>query len=205
VGILRHGGPLLVWLLGGCPTPTTRQVSGGDRHLNFYGNRDNLGRRRRAGLETEEVGFEPASTLVGRPRSGAGRCCDLRLRRTLVTARADLPWASTCLVGRAPKERRRAYGESPLRLPHPSEVMRSRTAAPTCLGGTVVHCGRPVRTWHGSDRGCPLRTLTLAPWAIRTAGTARMPVRKKDWASVEPVRECVRSLGRSLRRRRRLG
>jgi hypothetical protein len=42
VGILRHGGPLLVELLGGCPTPTTRQVSGGDRHLNFYGNRDIL-------------------------------------------------------------------------------------------------------------------------------------------------------------------
>jgi hypothetical protein len=42
VGILRHGGPLLVELLGGCPTPTTRQVSGGDRHLNFHGNRDNL-------------------------------------------------------------------------------------------------------------------------------------------------------------------
>ena len=43
VGILRHGGPLLVERLGGCPTPTTRQASGGDRHLNFYGNRDNLG------------------------------------------------------------------------------------------------------------------------------------------------------------------
>ena len=42
VGILRHGGPLLVELLGGCPTPTTRQASGGDRRLNFYGNRDNL-------------------------------------------------------------------------------------------------------------------------------------------------------------------
>jgi hypothetical protein len=42
VGILRHGGPLLVELLGGCPTPTTRQASGGDRHPNFYGNRDNL-------------------------------------------------------------------------------------------------------------------------------------------------------------------
>ena len=42
VGILRHGGPLLVERLGGCPTPTTRQASGGDRHLNFYGNRDNL-------------------------------------------------------------------------------------------------------------------------------------------------------------------
>jgi hypothetical protein len=35
VGILRHGGPLLVELLGGCPTPTTRQASGRDRHLNF--------------------------------------------------------------------------------------------------------------------------------------------------------------------------
>jgi hypothetical protein len=42
LGILRHGGPLLVELLGSCPTPTTRQASGGDRHLNFYGNRDNL-------------------------------------------------------------------------------------------------------------------------------------------------------------------
>jgi hypothetical protein len=42
VGILRHGGPLLVERLGSCPTPTTRQVSGGDRHPNFYGVRDNL-------------------------------------------------------------------------------------------------------------------------------------------------------------------
>jgi hypothetical protein len=42
VGILRHGGPLLVELLGGCPTPTTGQVSGGDRHLKFYRDRDNL-------------------------------------------------------------------------------------------------------------------------------------------------------------------
>jgi hypothetical protein len=42
VGILRHGGPLLVECLGGCPTPTTWQASGGDRHLNFYGDRDNL-------------------------------------------------------------------------------------------------------------------------------------------------------------------
>jgi riboflavin-specific deaminase-like protein len=29
VGILRHGGPLLVELLGGCPTPTTRQAQAG--------------------------------------------------------------------------------------------------------------------------------------------------------------------------------
>jgi hypothetical protein len=28
VGILRHGGPLLVERLGRCPTPTTRQVTG---------------------------------------------------------------------------------------------------------------------------------------------------------------------------------
>jgi hypothetical protein len=42
VGILRHGGPLLVERLGGCPTPTTWQASGGDRYLNFYGDRDNL-------------------------------------------------------------------------------------------------------------------------------------------------------------------
>jgi hypothetical protein len=39
---LPPNGPLLVELLGGCPTPTTRQASGGDRHLNFYGDRDNL-------------------------------------------------------------------------------------------------------------------------------------------------------------------
>jgi len=45
VGILRHGGPLLVECLGGCPTPTTRQVSGGDRHFKFYGDRDNLAYR----------------------------------------------------------------------------------------------------------------------------------------------------------------
>jgi hypothetical protein len=36
------GGPLLVEQLGGCPTPTTRQASGGDRHRNFYEARDNL-------------------------------------------------------------------------------------------------------------------------------------------------------------------
>ena len=45
VGILRHGGPLLVERLGSCPTPTTWQASGGDRRLNFYGDRDNLNTR----------------------------------------------------------------------------------------------------------------------------------------------------------------
>jgi len=41
----RAGGrpaPLLVEQLGSCPTPTTRQPSGGDRHPNFYGTWDNL-------------------------------------------------------------------------------------------------------------------------------------------------------------------
>jgi hypothetical protein len=52
VGILRHGGPLLVEPLGGCPTPTTPQVSGGDRHLNLHGNRDNL--------RSESTGLGPA-------------------------------------------------------------------------------------------------------------------------------------------------
>jgi hypothetical protein len=33
---------LLVEQLGRCPTPTTRQASGGDRHLKFYEVRDNL-------------------------------------------------------------------------------------------------------------------------------------------------------------------
>jgi hypothetical protein len=56
VGGLRHGGPLLVELLGGCPTPTTRQASGGDRHLNYYGNRDNL-------LMNVEDWLDPASWL----------------------------------------------------------------------------------------------------------------------------------------------
>jgi len=42
VRILRHGGPLLVERLGSCPTPTTGQASGGDRHLKFYGEWDNL-------------------------------------------------------------------------------------------------------------------------------------------------------------------
>ena len=62
VGILRHGGPLLVELLGGCPTPTTRQASGGDRHLNFYGNRDNLAGRLRCNKVTRvrKVEYPPA-------------------------------------------------------------------------------------------------------------------------------------------------
>jgi hypothetical protein len=34
--------PLCCWCLSGRPTPTTRQLSSGDRHLNFYGTRDNL-------------------------------------------------------------------------------------------------------------------------------------------------------------------
>jgi len=33
---------LLVEQLGRCPTPTTRQASGGDRHHKFYEARDNL-------------------------------------------------------------------------------------------------------------------------------------------------------------------
>jgi hypothetical protein len=36
--------PLLLVCLGGRRTPTTRQVSSGDRRLNFYETRDNLGR-----------------------------------------------------------------------------------------------------------------------------------------------------------------
>jgi hypothetical protein len=39
---LLHGGPLPSGRLGGRPTPTTRQVSGGDRHLNFNKPQDNL-------------------------------------------------------------------------------------------------------------------------------------------------------------------
>ena len=35
-------GTRSVELLGSCPTPTTRQASGGDRHLKFYGDWDNL-------------------------------------------------------------------------------------------------------------------------------------------------------------------
>jgi hypothetical protein len=41
-----------------------------------------------------------------------------------------------------------AYGGSLLRLPQPSEVMRSRTAAPTCAGGTNL-----LRTWVGTASG----------------------------------------------------
>ncbi|SDY94421.1 hypothetical protein SAMN05661080_05101, partial [Modestobacter sp. DSM 44400] len=37
-----HGGPLFGWSLGGRPTPTSRPVQAGDRHLNFYKTRDNL-------------------------------------------------------------------------------------------------------------------------------------------------------------------
>jgi hypothetical protein len=43
------GDPLLVELLGGCPTPTTRQASGGDRHLKIYEPRDNLPAHRHSG------------------------------------------------------------------------------------------------------------------------------------------------------------
>ena len=42
---LVHGGPLSPWVVfGGRPTPTARQASGGDRHLNFHESRDNLER-----------------------------------------------------------------------------------------------------------------------------------------------------------------
>jgi hypothetical protein len=68
VGILRHGGPLLVERLGGCPTPTTRQESGGDRHLKFYGDRDNL-RYAGAAPAAREVrpGAEPGNRQLDRP------------------------------------------------------------------------------------------------------------------------------------------
>jgi hypothetical protein len=57
--ILRHGGPLLVELLGSCPTPTTRQVSGGDRHFKFYGNWDNLGADSRSAKNAAARGHWP--------------------------------------------------------------------------------------------------------------------------------------------------
>jgi Substrate binding domain of ABC-type glycine betaine transport system len=41
--------------LGGCPTPTTRQASGGDRHLNFYEVRDNLLNNLTAQLNTRDL------------------------------------------------------------------------------------------------------------------------------------------------------
>jgi hypothetical protein len=44
---------LLVERLGGCPTPTTRQASGRDRHLKFYEVRDNL----RATIALPEVAW----------------------------------------------------------------------------------------------------------------------------------------------------
>jgi hypothetical protein len=71
VGILRHGGPLLVELLGGCPTPTTGQVSGGDRHLKFYGDRDNLqfsGWRLREGSSAPPVVVDLGKRCMGEVR-----------------------------------------------------------------------------------------------------------------------------------------
>ena len=37
--------PCSKWCLGGRPTPTSRPVRAGDRHLNFYETRDNLAPR----------------------------------------------------------------------------------------------------------------------------------------------------------------
>jgi hypothetical protein len=43
VGILRHGGPLLVERLGSCPTPTTHgRHQAGTATSTFHGDRDNL-------------------------------------------------------------------------------------------------------------------------------------------------------------------
>ena len=47
--LLVHGGPLSAWVgLGGRPTPTERQASGGGPHLKFHERRDNLLDRRQA-------------------------------------------------------------------------------------------------------------------------------------------------------------
>ena len=125
------------------------------------------------------MGFEPASTLLGRPRSGVGRRCDLRIRRACrdrsrpprsADSRCGTDPARTSLelaaivgrsrAGQTCPERTpaslaglRRNGSGPTvsrfsRLPHPSEVMRSRTAAPTCPGGTNL-----LRTWVGTASG----------------------------------------------------
>jgi hypothetical protein len=87
LGILRHGGPLLVELLGRCPTPTTRQASGGDRHLNLYETRDNLSQRPRPARPPgvrpgvrEQSGCRPARCLppaTPKPRSPASSDANL--------------------------------------------------------------------------------------------------------------------------------
>jgi hypothetical protein len=51
--------------LGGCPTPTTRQASGGDRHLKFHDVRDNLGARGECEAQDR---VEVAGTGMGRSR-----------------------------------------------------------------------------------------------------------------------------------------
>jgi hypothetical protein len=65
--------PCLVWLLGGCPTPTTRQASGGDRHLKFYEVRDNLVHDHRH-LQPLCAGLAAGPGRAGLPRrAAAGR------------------------------------------------------------------------------------------------------------------------------------
>src|SRR3954469_23999771 len=55
------------WCLGGRPTPTSRPVRAGDRHLNFYETRDNLGGQPEVGQRRPQSPQGPADALGPAP------------------------------------------------------------------------------------------------------------------------------------------
>ena len=91
--------------------------------------------KRGPGRLSGQVGFEPASTLLGRPRSWAGRCCGLRFLRT----RRDR-WCPPVSAGSR-------CGTDPVRT---GPTLTEHTRA---TGRLVLASGKEDSAWGGHRRG----------------------------------------------------
>src|SRR4051812_48292320 len=100
------------WCLGGRPTPTSRPVWAGDRHLNFYETRDNLATLRGWGVE-----LLPPTNPTPRVRVGCG----------FVGWAADNSRRSTVLrVPGSPCDRSDSCARAPLDRVHPATTSTGR-------------------------------------------------------------------------------
>jgi hypothetical protein len=109
---------------------------------------------------SRQVGFEAASTLAGRPRSGAGRCWDLRHGRLVRVARRAYG-----LHVRAHAHRAGDAGR-PRAISWP---WASTATSPSqwTSSSSSTRCGNSARTWVGKARCLLDCSGTGAPWSSR--------------------------------------
>jgi hypothetical protein len=110
---------------------------------------------------SRQLGVEAASTLAGRPRSGAGRCCDLRHGRLARVARRAYGLHVRAHAHRAGGAGRPRAGSWP-------RASTATSPSQWTSSSSATQCGNSARTWVGKAR-C-LRDLL---WRWRTLEFSR--------------------------------